>query len=214
MKNKLILILGILILCVTIFAEGTKTGNLMGRVIDAETNYPLENVAVLVKGLEMGAYTNEKGQYSIMNIPVGNYNVIFQIIGAKTQQKTDIIIRSNRTTSVNGELKKQAILMEGISVTNMDYFSETLKHMRRYTYSDVVDKYFALGSHLKQRDSKSVKKTVSGFIKLLQPDESFSKTDVQEYLEIAMEMRRRVKEQLKRIGGMEFWDTNFSFIDK
>lgn len=97
---------------------------------------------------------------------------------------------------------------------SMDYFSETLKHMRRYTYSDVVDKYFALGSHLKQRDSKSVKKTVSGFIKLLHPDESFSKADVQEYLEIAMEMRRRVKEQLKRIGGMEFWDTNFSFIDK
>jgi len=97
---------------------------------------------------------------------------------------------------------------------SMDYFSETLKHMRRYTYSDIVDKYFSLGSHLKQRDSKSVKKTVSGFIKLLHPDESFSKTDVQEYLEVAMEMRRRVKEQLKRIGGMEFWDTNFSYIDK
>ena len=97
---------------------------------------------------------------------------------------------------------------------SMDYFSETLKYMRRFTYADIVDKHFALGSHLKQRDSKAVKKTVSGFIKLLHPDGQFEKSDVQEYLEVAMEMRRRVKEQLKKIGGMEFWDTNFSYIDK
>ena len=97
---------------------------------------------------------------------------------------------------------------------SMDYFSETLKYMRRFTYSDVVDKYFVLGTHLKQRDSKSVKKAVSGLIKLIHPDGEYTKTEVREYLEIAMEMRRRVKEQLKRIGGMEFWDTNFSYIDK
>lgn len=97
---------------------------------------------------------------------------------------------------------------------SMDYFSETLKYMRRFTYADVVDKYFALGSHLKQRDHKAVNKTVSGFIKLLHPDGNFEKSDVREYLELAMEMRRRVKEQLKKIGGMEFWDTNFSYIDK
>jgi len=97
---------------------------------------------------------------------------------------------------------------------SMDYFSETLKFMRRFTYADVVDGQFALGSHLKQRDAKAVKKTVSGFIKLLHPDGQYEKSDVREYLEVAMEMRRRVKEQLKKIGGMEFWDTNFSYIDK
>jgi len=95
-----------------------------------------------------------------------------------------------------------------------DYFSEALKSFRRVTYTDVLDEYFSLGSHLKQRDTKPVKKTVSGFIKLLHPDGEFTKDDVREYLEIALEMRRRVKEQLKRIGGMEFWDTNFSYIDK
>ncbi|MFC1731448.1 protease Lon-related BREX system protein BrxL [candidate division KSB1 bacterium] len=95
-----------------------------------------------------------------------------------------------------------------------DYFSETLKAQRKVNYTDALDRYFTLGSHLKQRDTKPVKKTVSGFIKLLHPDGQFSKKDVQEYLEIALEMRRRVKEQLKRIGGMEFWDTNFSYIDK
>jgi ATP-dependent Lon protease len=95
-----------------------------------------------------------------------------------------------------------------------DYFSEALKSLRRVTYTDAIEKYFSLGSHLKQRDTKPVKKTVSGFIKLLHPDGEYTKEDIKDYLEIALEMRRRVKEQLKRIGGMEFWDTNFSYIDK
>ncbi|MCK5848356.1 MAG: protease Lon-related BREX system protein BrxL [Caldisericia bacterium] len=95
-----------------------------------------------------------------------------------------------------------------------DYFSEVLKSLRRVTYTDVLEKYFSLGTHLKQRDTKPVKKTVSGFIKLMHPDGIYTKEDIKEYLIIALEMRRRVKEQLKRIGGMEFWDTNFSYIDK
>lgn len=95
-----------------------------------------------------------------------------------------------------------------------DYFSEALKSFRRITYTDALENFFSLGSHLKQRDTKPVKKTVSGLIKLLHPDGKYSKDDVREYLELALEMRRRVKEQLKRIGGMEFWDTNFSYIDK
>lgn len=95
-----------------------------------------------------------------------------------------------------------------------DYFSEVLKSFRKYNYTDALEQFFSLGSHLKQRDTKPVKKIVSGFIKLMHPDGDFTKEDVREYLEIALEMRRRVKEQLKRIGGMEFWDTNFSYIDK
>jgi ATP-dependent Lon protease len=95
-----------------------------------------------------------------------------------------------------------------------DFFSEILKSERKNTYYDAIDKYFTMGAHLKQRDSKSVRKIVSGFIKLLNPDGIYTKEDIREYLVTAMEMRRRVKEQLKRIGGMEFWDTNFSYIDK
>lgn len=95
-----------------------------------------------------------------------------------------------------------------------DYFSEALKSFRRVTYTDAIENFFSLGSHLKQRDTKPVKKTVSGLIKLLHPDGEYTKEDAREYLVIALEMRRRVKEQLKRIGGMEFWDTNFSYIDK
>lgn len=95
-----------------------------------------------------------------------------------------------------------------------DYFSEVLKSLRRVTYADALEEYFTLGVHLKQRDTKPVKKTVSALIKLLHPDGNYTKEDVREYLIVALEMRRRVKEQLKRIGGLEFWDTNFSYIDK
>lgn len=95
-----------------------------------------------------------------------------------------------------------------------DFFSEFLHSQRKSTYTDAIDKYFTLGAQLKQRDTKPVRKTVSGLIKLMHPDGNFTKEDVQKYLVWALEMRRRVKEQLKRIGGMEFWDTNFSYIDK
>jgi ATP-dependent Lon protease len=95
-----------------------------------------------------------------------------------------------------------------------DFFSEILKSQRKTTYYEAIDKYFTLGSHLKQRDSRSVRRIVSGFIKLLHPDGIYTKEEIRGYLILAMEMRRRVKEQLKRIGGMEFWDTNFSYIDK
>ena len=95
-----------------------------------------------------------------------------------------------------------------------DYFSEWMHHQRKKSYVNAIDDFFILGSQMKQRDTKPVRKTVSGLIKLMHPDGNFTKEDVRQYLELAIEMRRRVKEQLKRIGGMEFWDTNFSYIDK
>jgi ATP-dependent Lon protease len=70
-----------------------------------------------------------------------------------------------------------------------------------------------MGSHLNHRDVKAVRKTVSGFIKLLHPDGEFSKEELKEYLEFAMEGRRRIKEQLRRMGGLEYWAVNFSYID-
>jgi len=95
-----------------------------------------------------------------------------------------------------------------------DYFSEILKSQRKITFYEAIDNDFTLGAHLKQRDYKSVRRIISGLIKLLHPDGCYTKEDIREYLVFALEMRRRVKEQLKRIGGMEFWDTNFSYIDK
>lgn len=95
-----------------------------------------------------------------------------------------------------------------------DFFGEMMHHIRKDSYVNAINEYFTFGSQLKQRDTKPIRKTVSGLIKLMHPDGNFTKEDVRRYLEFAIEMRRRVKEQLKRIGGMEFWDTNFSYIDK
>ena len=95
-----------------------------------------------------------------------------------------------------------------------DFFGELMHHLRKDSYVNAMDEYFTFGSQLKQRDTKPIRKTVSGLIKLMHPDGNFTKEDVRRYLEFGIEMRRRVKEQLKRIGGMEFWDTNFSYIDK
>lgn len=94
-----------------------------------------------------------------------------------------------------------------------DYFSEVMRELRKVSFGDSFDKYFKLGSQLNQRDTIAVRRIVSGMMKLLYPDEQYEKQDVEEVLRFALEMRRRVKEQLKKIGGMEFYDVNFSYID-
>jgi ATP-dependent Lon protease len=94
-----------------------------------------------------------------------------------------------------------------------DYFSEIMRELRKISYADAYDKYFKLGNNLNQRDVIAVKKTVSGLVKLIHPDGKYTRESVEEILRFALEMRRRVKEQLKKIGGMEFYDVNFSYID-
>ena len=94
-----------------------------------------------------------------------------------------------------------------------DYLSEFFREMRKRTFSDSLDKYFKLGNNLNQRDVIAVRKTVSGLVKLLYPNGEYSKEDLEEILKYALVGRRRVKEQLKKIGGMEFYDVHFSYID-
>ena len=94
-----------------------------------------------------------------------------------------------------------------------DYLSEFFRDMRKRTFSDALDKYFKLGDNLNQRDVIAVRKTVSGLVKLLYPNGEYTKEELKEILEYALIGRRRVKEQLKKIGGMEFYDVHFSYID-
>ena len=94
-----------------------------------------------------------------------------------------------------------------------DYLAEFIRELRKEQYGDALDKYFRLGKNLNQRDTIAVRKMVGGYLKLLYPDGEFTKDDVEEILQISLEMRRRVKEQLKKLGGMEFYDVNFSYID-
>lgn len=94
-----------------------------------------------------------------------------------------------------------------------DYFSECLRELRKRNFSDAITRYFRLGKDLNQRDVIAVKKTVSGLLKLLFPDGNFGKEDVRLCLEYALVGRRRIKEQLKKLGGLEFYDVHFSYID-
>ena len=94
-----------------------------------------------------------------------------------------------------------------------DYFAEFVRELRKEQYGDALDRYYRLGKNLNQRDTIAVRRTVDGLLKLVYPDGEFSKEDLEEILKIALEMRRRVKEQLKKLGGMEFYDVNFSYID-
>lgn len=96
----------------------------------------------------------------------------------------------------------------------VDYMAEYFREMRKRSFADSFDKYFKLGSNLNQRDVIGVRKTVSGLVKLIYPDGEYEKEDIEEILKFALEGRRRVKEQLKKIGGMEFYDVHFSYIDK
>lgn len=94
-----------------------------------------------------------------------------------------------------------------------DYLAEFIRELRKEQYGDALDKYFRLGKNLNQRDTIAVRKMVGGYLKLLYPDGKFSKEELEEVLRISLEMRRRVKEQLKKLGGMEFYDVNFLYID-
>lgn len=94
-----------------------------------------------------------------------------------------------------------------------DYLAEFLRELRKEQYGDALDKYFRLGKNLNQRDTIAVRKIVGGYVKLLYPDGHFTKEQLEEILVFGLEMRRRVKEQLKKLGGMEFYDVNFSYID-
>lgn len=94
-----------------------------------------------------------------------------------------------------------------------DYLAEFLRELRKEQYGDALDRFYRLGKNLNQRDTIAVRKMVGGLIKLVYPDGVFEKEDLEEILQIALEMRRRVKEQLKKLGGMEFYDVNFSYID-
>ncbi len=94
-----------------------------------------------------------------------------------------------------------------------DYLAEFIRELRKVQSGDVIDRYFKLGKNLNQRDTIAVRKMVGGLVKLIYPDGEFTKEELEEIIRFALEMRRRVKEQLKKLGGMEFYDVNFSYID-
>lgn len=95
----------------------------------------------------------------------------------------------------------------------VDYLAEALRELRKYNYTEIIDRHFSLGAHLNARDRKAVRRTVSGLVKILHPNGEVSKPDLEELLSLAIEGRRRVKEQLKKMGSFEYYHTSFSYQD-
>jgi ATP-dependent Lon protease len=95
-----------------------------------------------------------------------------------------------------------------------DYLAEVIHDLRRTSYVDLAERHISFGPHVGGRDAKAVRKTVSGLVKLLHPDGEVTREELAEYVEFGLEMRRRVKEQLKKMGGLEYWDVNFSYTDR
>ncbi|WPL19904.1 Lon protease [Thiorhodovibrio winogradskyi] len=94
----------------------------------------------------------------------------------------------------------------------IDYLAEALRELRKHNFTEIIDHYFSLGSHLNARDRKAVRRTVSGLVKILHPHGQVSQKDLAEMLELALEGRRRVKEQLKKMGSFEYHQTSFSYL--
>lgn len=95
----------------------------------------------------------------------------------------------------------------------VDYLAEALRELRKHNFTEIIDRHFSLGSHLNARDVKAVRKSVSGLVKLIYPRGELSRDELRELLELALEGRRRVKEQLKKMGSFEYHQTSFSLID-
>ncbi len=93
----------------------------------------------------------------------------------------------------------------------VDYLAEALREMRKHNFTEVIDRHFSLGAHLNARDRKAVRKTVSGLMKVLYPHGEVTQQELAEILECALEGRRRVKEQLKKMGSFEYYHTSFSY---
>ncbi len=96
----------------------------------------------------------------------------------------------------------------------VDYLAEAIRAMRKQNFTEFLDRDFSLGTHINTRDAKAIRKTVSGLVKLLHPDGNVTKVELAGYVEHALEGRRRVKEQLKKMGAFEYYQTSFSYIDK
>lgn len=95
----------------------------------------------------------------------------------------------------------------------VDYLAEALREMRKHNFTEVIDRHFSLGGHLDARDRKAVRKTVSGLMKILFPHGEITRDELGEIVELAVEGRRRVKEQLKKMGSFEYYHTSFSYSD-
>ena len=188
-------------------------------------NMPKEVVTTLKTFAESGTFARGRETVS------GNASIV---MFGNTNQPVDVMVRSSHLFAPMPEIIRDDMAfldrihfyLPGWEIPKMqiafftdhygfvvDYLSEALRELRRQNFTDLIDRDFSLGSHLNARDVKGVRKTVSGLIKLIYPHGEVTKDELAELLELALEGRRRVKEQLKKMGSFEYHKTSFSYID-
>jgi outer membrane receptor protein involved in Fe transport len=107
----------ILLACIPFLLFAGTTGKLVGTIKDAQTGEPLIGANILIEGTDFGAATNVRGEYVILNIPPGRYNVRISFIGYETILYTDVIIIVDQTTQLSAEIKPVSIEVDEVVVT-------------------------------------------------------------------------------------------------
>ena len=110
--------------------------------------------------------------------------------------------------------KMRSELLTGRYGLITDCLAEFTRGMRRWDCTHLLDEYFRLNAKFNKRDEIAVRKTMSGLIKLLFPDENITREEMEWLLRYAIEGRRRVKEQLKIMAGIEFADVGLGYLDE
>jgi hypothetical protein len=185
-------------------------------VIPVITLREIENESAKTRAVEFSllgssnkVVTNKQRFEFIQNEPVSERvlarSVLVSLRDGEALISDELSVTFDSTSGLMDERKRSVML----TVKSGSY----LREMRKYNFADAIDKWFKLGNNLNQRDTIAVRRTVSGLLKLICPAGDYEKEIVRKCLEYALETRRRVKEQLKKIGGMEFYDVHFSYID-
>lgn len=97
-------------------AQAQSTGTVTGRVVDAETDAPLSGVNVTLQRSNVGAATNENGQFHLPDVPVGADTLLVQFVGYRTLERP-LTIRAGETVNVQLSLRPEAVEMRGIEVS-------------------------------------------------------------------------------------------------
>jgi len=99
-------------------------GTIQGRITDGETKQPLAGSTVMIRGTHLGANASADGEFTIHDVPVGSFALEVRLLGYESVVRTDVIVRSQRITVVNVDLREQAIELSEVSVAP-SYFADT-----------------------------------------------------------------------------------------
>ena len=185
MKITKVLRLSLLISIMAVPAIAGVTGKITGIVVNSATGEPLIGVNVLLKNTPLGAATNVNGNYTILNVRGGKYNITASMIGFKTVEVVDVTVLADRTTSVDIRLEQTAIEGEEVIITaerpvivkdetatTVTVLAEDIQNMPVNSYQDIMTTVAGVlenhnsntGIHIRGSRTGEVAYLVDGFL--------------------------------------------------